>query len=178
MDRVRPLKFESSEQGGTQLDEFPTSLDPHEDFIDCRGVCIQNNSSNDANVTISRDADGNLTFKDVFNAEKKLTELVAGTGGLTEESHRLLDQLVHELAEDFYEEYVYSGNQLVAVVTWKNSNKLLKVREEQYTYSSGKIQQAVRIQYDNSGNEVERITETYTYSGSRIVSISAVRSTP
>jgi hypothetical protein len=89
-----------------------------------------------------------------------------------------LDQLVHELAENFFEEYTYSSGNVTNATTWETSGKLKKIREEQYTYSSGKVSQAVTIQYDGSGNEVERLTETYTYSGSKIASVTAVRAAP
>lgn len=178
MDRVRPLKLEDPGQGGEETDEFPTSVNPNEDYLDCRGITLQNNVSNDGDVFVSRDAAGNLVFKDQVNTQKTLTDLVVGTGGLTEESHRLLDQLVHNLAENYYEEYQYAGGRVTNVITWADETRTKKIREEQYTYDSGKIVQVVIIQYNAAGAEVERITESYTYSGNRVASVSAVRSTP
>jgi len=177
VDRVKPLKLESPETGGVETDDFPTSLDTSEDFVDCRGVAIQNDTSDDDVVLVSRDVSGNLTLQDAVTSLKTLAQLAAGTG-MTEEQHRVLDQLVHDLAENYFEEYTYSSGNVTNVTTWETSGKLKKIREEQYTYSSGKVSQAVTIQYDGSGNEVERLTETYTYSGSRVASVTAVRATP
>jgi len=60
-DRVKPLKLETPASGGTETDAFPTSLNKNEDFIDCRGVTIQNATSDDEVVKISR-VDNNMTL--------------------------------------------------------------------------------------------------------------------
>ena len=178
VDRVKPLKIESPDSGGVETDEFPTSLDKNEDFVDCRGVTIQDDSSDDDLVRVSRDGD-DLTFLDKNNTEKTLTDLVAGTGGLTADSHRVLDQLVHGLAEDYYEEYTYSGSKVTNITVWTDSGKTKKIREEQYMYTGPRITQAVTIQYDSDGNEFERLTESYTYAfGNRVDHVDAVRSVP
>ena len=177
LDRVQPLKLEDPETGGTETDEFPTEVDYNEDYIDCRGITAQNDTSNDDAVVISRDASNNLTFKDGVTALKTLAQLAAGTG-MTPEDHRILDQLVHSLAEDYYEEYTYNGSQVTACVTWETSEKLRKIREEQYSYTGNKVTEVVTIKYDDYGDEVERLTETYTYSGSKLDNVTAVRSTP
>ena len=67
VDRIKPLKIESVGSGGTQNDEFPTSANKNEDYIDCRGVAIQDDSSDDETVLVDRDGDGNLMFKDQNN---------------------------------------------------------------------------------------------------------------
>lgn len=177
VDRIKPLKLESPDSGGIETDEFPTSLDVHEDFVDCRGVAIQSDVSNDDAVLISRDASGNLTLKDAVTSLKTLAQLAAGTG-MTEEQHRVLDQLVHGLAENYYEEYTYSGGRVTNCTIWETSGKLKKIREEQYDYDGSRVSQVVTIQYDGSGNEVERLTEVYGYTGSRVDSVTATRSVP
>lgn len=96
-------------------------------------------------------------------------------GGLTPESHRTLDQLVHWLDEDYYQEYTYWGSRVTNITIWTDSGKTTKIREFQYSYSSGKVSQEVIIQYNGSGVEVERLTLTYTYSGSRVSNITTVR---
>ena len=77
VDRVKPLKLESPDSGGVETDEFPTSLDVSEDFVDCRGVTIQDDTSNDDLVCISRDGD-DMTFLDKNNTVKTLTALTSG----------------------------------------------------------------------------------------------------
>lgn len=177
-DRVQSLKIESPGSGGTETDDFPTSLDRNEDFLDCRGVAIQDDSSDDESVILSRDASDNMTFEDgVVSGVKTLSDLLAG--GMSPDTHRQLDQLVHGLAEDYYEEYTYTGNRVTNVTAWTDSGKTKKIREEQYTYSGSRVTQVVTIQYDGDGNEFERLTESYTYvSGGKIDHVDAVRSVP
>lgn len=79
VDRVKPLKIEGSDTGGTEDDLFPTGLDPNEDFVDCRGVALQDDASDDEQVTATRDGSGNLVLKDVANPSgKTLTALSSG----------------------------------------------------------------------------------------------------
>jgi|GEM_PF-3482140 len=76
VDRIRPMKLESPATGGTQDDAFPTEADPNEDYPDVRGVTFQNDSSNDEDVIVSRDASDNLTFIDkVIEDEVSLERL-------------------------------------------------------------------------------------------------------
>ena len=64
MDRVRPLKAETISGGGSQDNVYPYDLDPNEDGVEARGLVIQNDTSNDTTVEISRDSSDNMTFKD------------------------------------------------------------------------------------------------------------------
>jgi hypothetical protein len=99
------------------------------------------------------------------------SELVQ-TSGISVGSHRDLDQLVHNIAEDSYEEYTYSGILATNMIIWTNITKTTKIREEQYTYGTGnRISQLTMIQYNSQGNVEETITETYTYSGIKVISI-------
>lgn len=78
IDRVKPLKLESPDTGGVETDEFPTSLDTHEDYIDAHGVSLQSTTSNDESVRTERDDSGNMVFRDVHVAPVTLTALTAG----------------------------------------------------------------------------------------------------
>lgn len=78
VDRVKPLKIEGPDSGGTQADEFPTSANKNEDFLDCRGISIQDDSSDDETTLLSRDASGNMTFEDSQAGSYTLTELTSG----------------------------------------------------------------------------------------------------
>lgn len=78
VDRIKPLKLESPDSGGTETDDFPTSVDNNEDFLDCRGITVQDDSSDDEAVRVSRDASGNMTFLDQANTAKTLTDLSTG----------------------------------------------------------------------------------------------------
>jgi len=133
-------------------------------------------------ATADPDAEGKMRYYGgSFKAKDAsgVFNLRSGSGGITEEEHRTLDQLVHDLAEDYYEEYTYTGNKVTNITVWTDSGKTKKIREEQYTYSGSRVTQVVTIQYDSDGNEFERLTESYTYaSGSRIDYVDAVRSVP
>jgi len=98
------------------------------------------------------------------------------TDKLSSDTHRTLDTLAHELDEDYYEEYSYSGNEITNVTVWTNSGKTLKIRESDYTYSSGRVATETVKQYNGVGTLVETLTHTYTYSGGKIQSVTCVRS--
>lgn len=153
---------------------MPKTPDRYPGEAEEEGLLFESSSEDPTAVGGVRLVSGAFRFKDstgVFNPR-------SGGGGITAEEHRGLDQLVHGLAENFFEEYTYSGGQVTNVTTWETVGKLKKIREEQYTYSGGKVSQVVIIQYDGSGNELERVTESYIYSGSKVVSVTALRATP
>ena len=78
VDRIKPLKIESSDTGGTDNDTFPTSTNINQDFIDARGLIIQNATSDDEVVKLAKDASNNLTFNDgVVSGTKTLTNLLS-----------------------------------------------------------------------------------------------------
>ena len=56
-DRVKPLKLESTDTGGDEDDEFPTSMDPQEDSVECRGIVFDDETHIDENVVIERNGD-------------------------------------------------------------------------------------------------------------------------
>lgn len=175
VDRVKPLKIEGPGSGGTETDDFPTSLDKNEDFVDCRGVTVQDDSSDDDLVRISRAGD-DMTFLDKTNPVKTLADLLSG--GMSPDTHRQLDQLVHDLDEDYYEEYTYVASKITNVTVWTTSGKTKKIREYAYTYSGIKITQEVITQYDSDGNWSEKLTLAYVYTGAQISDITSVRTTP
>jgi len=80
MDRVKPLKVERIATGGSQDNVYPHDLDPNQDGMEARGLILQNDTSEDTNVEISRDSSDNMTFKDgVVAGTKTLTDLLIGT---------------------------------------------------------------------------------------------------
>jgi len=94
-------------------------------------------------------------------------------GYLQTTNHRGLDELVHNIAEDSFEEITYvNGNKVSNITVWTDVGKTTKIREEQFSYTNGnRVSQAVTIQYNSSGVAVETLTETFTYQGNRITSI-------
>ena len=87
VDRVKPLKLESPDTGGTQVDFFPTSLDKNQDYVDCAGVTVQGEVSDDDSVRIHRSAIGDMLFRDlqVPGGEHTLTELYLGAMSAVQE---------------------------------------------------------------------------------------------
>lgn len=85
LDRVQVIKQETAAGGGDPADDvdwFNTPIEPQEDAIEAAGVYIQSPTARDENVLISRDSNGNITFKDVANpAGRTLTQLL-GTAAL------------------------------------------------------------------------------------------------
>lgn len=96
--------------------------------------------------------------------------VAAAGSGITEVQHENLDTLVHNLAENFYEEIVTTGGKVTSVIDWSSPSKILKIREFQYSYNGSKIVQEIAIQYDASGVEVQRLTTDFNYIGNAIVS--------
>jgi hypothetical protein len=99
------------------------------------------------------------------------------TGGLSPAQHDLLDQLVHDIAENSYEELNYTGNVLNSVIIWTDSNKTTKIREWLYTYNGNRINTEVVKQYDGSGILIvgQTLTGTYSYSGNQLINITWVK---
>jgi len=176
-DAVTPVKWESPTQGGTEENTVPSEADPWEDVLAIRGIYPQRPAP-DTTIRkvakISQDGSDNLTFEDSENTTPlKLSDLLAG-GGLTPATHRVLDQLVHDVAEDYYLENTWSGARLTNMTYWTDITKTVKVREYQYTYSGSRVATEVIIQYDGSGTAVETLTITNTWSGGKLASQTAV----
>lgn len=77
LDKIHPLKMETIESGGDSDDDYPTSADSNHDFIDVRGVVIQDNTSNDDAVVLGRES-GNMMFQDEHVPPVSLSALTAG----------------------------------------------------------------------------------------------------
>lgn len=112
----------------------------------------------------------------VGGSVKSLTQ---GGSGITPTEHQDLDQLVHSIEEDSYEDYTYGlFGRLDNVTIWTDSGQTVKIRETQFTYTGLRVTQVVTIQYDAAGLEVERVTETINYAfpfGNRVANIDRVR---
>ena len=170
VDRVRPLKWERPETGGTQTDTAPTSNNPNQDYPDVRGITIQNDSSNDETVIVSRDASDNLTFQDdVVSGVKTLTDLLASGSGMSEAAHKIIRQLIHFMedgpAEGGYRET--TGTVFPTAKVWyETSSKLKKIYEKLTTWTGINATQIVRKIYATDGVTVlATATDTITYSG-------------
>jgi len=174
VDRVKPLKLESPDSGGTETDDFPTSVNKNEDFLDCRGVTIQDDSSDDESVIVSRDASDNMTFQDgVVSGVKTLSDLSASGSGITAEQHKVLRQLIHFIdngpAEGFtsgaYRETtgtVFPTN----VIWWESSSKLKKIVEKNITWTGSNPTTIEWKVYDTDGSSLlATVSDAVSYSG-------------
>lgn len=74
IQRVQPLKLEDKESGGSDLDFFPTSLNRNEDYIDCKGLTLQDEISNDTLVRLER-KNGDIQFQ-IKGQSVSLTQLL------------------------------------------------------------------------------------------------------
>jgi hypothetical protein len=106
-----------------------------------------------------------------------VVSLTTGTG-LSPGTHEVLDTLVHNLAEDGYEEVTRSGGQVTDVVVWTDSGKTIKIRELNLTRVSGQISVIVIKQYDETGTIItgQTLTGTVSRTGGNIDSITWVES--
>ena len=131
-----------------------------------------------ANNAYKQDLDGyawDQTVSEHYHQHSEAIQTIVKEldGYLWEDDHRPLDELVHLISEDSFEEVTYdAGNKVTSMVIWTDSGKTMKIREEQYTYDGwNKVTQILTIQYNSSGTEVERMTEDFTYDGNRVTSI-------
>jgi hypothetical protein len=191
-DRVRLLKNESPTTGGTQDDVgFPSQLNPNQDGISVQGIFLQKPKASgpieeDELVYITRNVGGDIVFIDVTTGvEKTLTELLAGAGGVTESSHKVLRQLIHFIddgpAEGFasgaYKETTGTVTP-TAIVWYTDSGKTDKIVERLITWS-GVVPTVDKWKiYDTDGSTVlwtisDAITSSGIFETSRTRTITA-----
>lgn len=169
IDKVTPLKQES---GGDDVDYLNTPAQPNEDALNCRGVYIQYDTGDDTSVLISRDASGNLTFKDsAYPGGKTLTDTLAAGSGVTETQHKELLQLIHFIDEGPAEGFTTGATKTVTggvfptQIRWKRADATNLV-DQNITWT-GILPTTIQWKmYANDGTTVlATITDTITYSG-------------
>jgi hypothetical protein len=161
LDKIKPLKIESLDTGGNSNDEFPTSLDPENDHVECAGIVLDDPGQVDETTVIWRD-NTDMKFKDGHNPSgATLTDLL-NTGGITPEQHEALRTLTHDVVQDSWDEVLRDLNRRISQVTTWTSQTLprLKIRDVLLTRGAGnRVTHVVTIQYDVAGAEVYRIIE-------------------
>lgn len=124
-------------------------------------------------ITTSPDANGKFAYRSgvgfQFYEEGSLKTL-AGSG-LTEGSHKVLDTLTHNLAEDSYEEVTRTSGKVSNITVWTDAGKTIKIRETVLTRTSGQVSQVDLIQYDASGVENVRMTGVVARTAGKVSSI-------
>jgi hypothetical protein len=63
---VQPLKLEDTGTGGNQTDQFPRSIDPQHDYVECAGIVLDDGSNRDETAVIDRSSN-DMRFKDGNN---------------------------------------------------------------------------------------------------------------
>lgn len=156
MNRVKPLKDDP-------VEGFETNFESNVDAMDVGGVYLQNGTSDDDSVFISRDASDNLVLTDP-SSSKKLSDVVTSENGT---QHEAIDSLVHNLSETCYIELTRDGSSRAQdEIVWTNNTKTTKIREMNITRDvNGKVSQIVCKQYDASGALIQTLTEVITRDG-------------
>lgn len=151
---------------------YETQFNRNADAADVRGVYVQNDSSNDSNVLVTRDASDNLTFTDPLAGTKTLSQLGTGVAYI----EFLLDNepIAETGATDAAYSTTYSGNNITNE-TWKR-NDTTNIKTIDYTYTGNRVTTEVRKVYAADGTTiVAQVTWTYTYTGNNLTSATMIR---
>jgi hypothetical protein len=162
----------SSLSGYLSSTDWNTFNSKFDDLMTTRGDILIRNASN-VTSRLAIGSDGQVLTTDGTDI---YWDDNSGTGGLTENTHQSLDTLLHDLDEDYYLEYTRNGIDITNATYWTDSDKILKVREHQYSYTGSKITQEIVIQYDAIGSVEETLTFTYTYDNMTLINVSSIRS--
>ena len=141
------------------------------DAPDVRGMYLQNDTSNDSTVVVSRDASNNLTLTDPNAGTKTLSSL----SGVSYNEFLLDNEPTAETgAVDATYTPTYSGNKVTNEAWVRNDTTLVK--NIAYTYSGNKVTTEVRKVYAADGTTiVAQVTWSYTYSGNNVSSATMTR---
>jgi len=177
-DRVQLIKRESASQGGQDNQDGPfgdpVPINPNEDAIEAAGIYLQDETYRDENVAVFRNGD-DMSFKDVSNpTPKTLTELIAGTGALTEEAHKTLRQLIHFIDNGPAEGFASGAYREVtgtifptAIIWYTDGTKAEKIVELNITWSGVVVSQMEWKVWDTGSPQsvIATVTDAISYSG-------------
>lgn len=96
-------------------------------------------------------------------------------GGITKSQHEIFDTLDHNLSENSFAEFTYTGKNLTSVIIYTSVTKTLKIRESTFTYTGKNLTGIVIEQFDGAGVVLVTLTKTLAYSGKNLISITVVR---
>ena len=169
MDRVKPLKLESVDTGGVEDDQFPTSMDPTEDFVECAGIVIDDATHIDESTVIWRTAD-DMMFKDTNNPGGYTLTQLAAVGDLI---NLYLENDPPTPGTDYSNTYT---GQRVDQEQWKRTSDASLLKQIDYAYTGQKVTTEVRTVYAVNGTTIlGQLTITYTYTGQLLTSSAVVR---
>jgi hypothetical protein len=171
---VQVLKQESAGLSGSAADEveYPSPINPHEDVIEAAGYQLQDSADRDETVKMWRQS-GSMVFKDQLNTTPvTLSDLLYSFSGSAANLDFLLDNEPVSSGSTYTN--VRTGNK----VTQETYRRLdgSKLKTSDYTYSGNFVILEIRKIYAQDGvSVVAQTTQTYTYSGGLVNSISASR---
>jgi len=175
LDRVKPLKIESIATGGDTDDEYPTSLDPEEDHIECAGIVLDDPGAVDETTVIDRNGT-DMRFKDGHNpAYLTLSDLYIGAGGLDYIEFLLDNEPILETGATDATYILTRALGQVSKEEWKRNNGTY-IKTIDYTYAVGKLATEVRKVFAADGlTVVAQVTWTYIYGGGLLTGATMTR---
>lgn len=106
--------------------------------------------------------------------------VIASASGVTVSEHENLDTLVHNLAETSYNQYIYSGKNLVTKSVWTSVAMTDRVRESRFSYGGAGnkfLTSSIEEQYDVDGSTVvQTLNKIFFYSGNDLINIDVTES--
>lgn len=177
LDIVQVIKQEWSNLGGGEGSDYAFSvpLNAVQDAPEFPGVFFVEVGRRNKAIAVWPDG-SDLRFKDLSNSGPggsgyTLTELLTGVGGLTEESHKTLLQLIHFIDEGPAEGFVTGATKTVTGTVfptqelWRRADAT-KLIEKNITWTGVNPTTIEWIMYATDGIAVlATVTDTITYSG-------------
>jgi hypothetical protein len=120
----------------------------------------------------------NLVFTSATNLQSVIEDFDEAIGSsLIESEHESLDTLAHDICENSYKVIEYDGKNVSSITVFTDQSMSIPIRRNEFYYlDNNKVSSEISIQYDQSGVELYRVTDTYAYTGNFISSVSSVRS--
>ena len=175
LDVVQVIKQEWVSLGGGSTSPYSVPIEPLEDGVEVGAVFLVESGRRNKALAIWSD-NGNLRIRDVFNpgTDSKgftLTELLAGVGGITINSHKALLQLIHFIDEGPAESFTTGATKTVTGTVfptqelWKRADTT-KLVEKNITWTGVNPTTVEWKMYDTDGIAVlATVTDTVAYSG-------------
>jgi hypothetical protein len=161
---------------------FDTGDDPTWEYVEgakatdglgAAGFYPQNSPTQDMLAGVERDAGGNLVFKDsVLGSARTLSQLATATSGMP-----VIDFLLDcdPVAGNFTYAVTYSGSQ-VTQEDWTVTSTGKAVKRSLYTYAGSRVSsEVVRVFAADGVTVLAQTTETYSYSGNKVVGSTKTR---
>ena len=94
--------------------------------------------------------------------------------GLTLAQHKVVDDLIHNIAENGVEEIIRTNGKVTNVIIWTDISKNKKIRETIITRTLNKVSSVVIKQYNSAGLLVATLTETISRTSGKVSQVTMV----